>query len=85
MSGCEIGLTRILEDHLPLRSLEDIFLDGAFGDEPVDADMPLLSNPMSSGHRLQVILRVVVRLARLAEPVYSPTTHVEDDDRIRGF
>ena len=59
----------VVEDHLVLCALEDVLLDGVLRDEAVDVDELLLPDAVAARLRLQVVLRVPVR--------------VEDDHRVR--
>jgi len=54
--------TSVFQHHLFLRTLKNILLHRVFRNEPINADMRLLTNAMSACHSLQVILWVPIAL-----------------------
>ena len=51
---------QVAEQPLLVRLLDDVLLDGALGDEPVDVDVPRLPDPVAPVLRLRVHRRVPV-------------------------
>ena len=52
----------VAEQPLLVGLLDDVLLDGALGDEPVDVDVPRLPDPVTPVLRLRVHRRVPVRV-----------------------
>ena len=83
-------LTGVLEHHLLLRTLQHVLLHRVLAHEPVDTDMGLLADTMSTSHSLQIVLRVPVALSRRMSITISgegqnEMTHVKDNDRVRSL
>merc|ERR1719282_1506472 len=51
---------QMIQNHLLLCSLNNILLNTALGDKSVDIDLLLLTDSVSSGHGLKIILRIPV-------------------------
>lgn len=54
--------TGIFEHHFTFGALQDILLHRVLADKAIDANVRLLANSMSTGHRLEVILGIPVAL-----------------------
>jgi len=52
----------VVKNHLVLRLLDDVLVHAGAGDQPEDLHLLLLTDPVSSRYRLQVVLRVEVRV-----------------------
>lgn len=69
---------KMVQHHLSLGPLQDVLLHTIAGDEPIDVDGLLLSNPVRAAHSLQIVLRVPVGIEYdhgiCRGKIYSQTT-----------
>ena len=61
-SGVHVLDDQVVKNHLVLRLLDDVLVHTAAGHQPEDLHLLLLTDPVSSRYRLQVVLRVEVRV-----------------------
>ena len=61
-SGVHVLDDQVVKNHLVLRLLDDVLVHAGAGDQPEDLHLLLLTDPVSSRYRLQVVLRVEVRV-----------------------